>query len=324
MNLGRVGIMTSGGDAPGMSAAVRAAVRMGDHLGLETIAVRDGYEGLLQGRTGTIASTQVEGIERQGGTILGTSRCPDFYTPEGVQRGLEQLERDNIEALLVIGGNGSFNGALRLHKRGFPVVGVPASIDNDVGGTDIAIGVDTAINTALDALDKLKDTAAAFQRAFVVEVMGRHSGWIALQSAIAAGADMVLVPEVPFALETVAERMQKVRASGKTHFILVVAEGAKPTATEITEMVTRRDDVGFESRLTILGHIQRGGSPTAFDRLLAARLAARGMEELAAGRSGTVIGLHNMQTTVTPLEEAVAAPSHFNPETYRFAEIIAG
>lgn len=324
MNLGRVGIMTSGGDAPGMSAAVRAAVRMGDHLGLETIAVRDGYEGLLQGRTGTIASPEVEGIERQGGTILGTSRCPAFHTPEGVARGLAQLERDNIEALLVIGGNGSFNGALQLHKRGFPVVGVPASIDNDVGGTDIAIGVDTAINTALDALDKLKDTAAAFQRAFIVEVMGRHSGWIALQSAIAAGADMVLVPEVPFAMETVAQRMQRVRASGKTHFILVVAEGAKPTATEITDMVARRDDVGFESRLTILGHIQRGGSPTAFDRLLAARLAARGIEELAAGRHGTVIGLHNMQTTVTPLEEAVAASSHFNPETYRFAEIIAG
>lgn len=324
MNLRRIGIMTSGGDAPGMSAAVRAAVRMGVHLGLETIAVRDGYQGLLQGRIAAIGSAEVEGIERGGGTILGTSRCSEFYTPEGLERGLGRLAEANIEGLLVIGGDGSFNGALTLHRRGFPVVGVPASIDNDVGGTDIAIGVDTAINTALDALDKLKDTASAFQRAFIVEVMGRHSGWIALQSGIAAGADMVLVPEVPFEMEAVARRMQKVRASGKTHFILVVAEGAKPTATEITEMVARRDDVGFESRLTILGHIQRGGSPTAFDRLLAARLAAKGIEELAEGRAGTVIGLHNMQTTATPLEEAINAPRHFNPETYRFAEIIAG
>src|SRR5579884_3232418 len=180
MRLRRIGVMTSGGDAPGMNAAVRAAHRMARHLGLEVMAVFDGYQGLLGGKIRPLTTDDVDGIERVGGTVLGTSRSAEFRTQQGVERGLRQLDRHTIEGLLVIGGEGSFKGALALHRQGFPVVGVPASIDNDVGGTDVAIGVDTAINTALDAIDKLKDTAAAFHRAYVVEVMGRHSGWIAL------------------------------------------------------------------------------------------------------------------------------------------------
>lgn len=320
----RIGVMTSGGDAPGMSAAVRAAVRMGTHLGREVIGIQDGYQGLLEGRIVPIEARQLDGVDRRGGTILGTSRSTEFRTPQGLERALQQLREHRIDAVVVIGGEGSLNGALTLHRRGFPVVGVPASIDNDVGGTSIAIGVDTAINTALDAIDKLKDTASAFHRAFIVEVMGRHSGWIALQSAIAAGAEMVLIPEVPFQMDDVIRRMKEMRASGKTYFILVAAEGISPTATEISAVIAQRDDVEFESRLTILGHIQRGGSPTAFDRLLAARLAARAMEELVAGRPGTVVGLRTMQTVATPLEEALNEPPQFNLETFRFAEILAG
>jgi 6-phosphofructokinase 1 len=324
MSIGRIGIMTSGGDAPGMNAAVRAVFRMGNHLGLEVVGIQDGYQGLLHGQFLALSDQQLEGIERRGGTVLGTSRSAEFQTSRGLEQALGQLEKHNLEGLVIIGGEGSFQGALALHRRGFKVVGVPASIDNDVGGTAIAIGVDTAINTALDALDKLKDTAAAFRRAFVVEVMGRHSGWIALQSAIAAGADLVLIPEVPYEVEAVMRRLREAKARGKSHFILVAAEGIQPTATDLSTLITKRDDVPFESRLTILGHIQRGGSPTAFDRLLAARLGARAVEELAAGRPGTVVGLRNIQTVATPIEEATKEPQHFNPETYRFAEILAG
>lgn len=324
MKLRRIGVMTSGGDAPGMNAAARAAYRMARHLGLEIVAVRDGYQGLLAGRIEPMDGSAVDGIERLGGTVLGTSRSAEFQTKQGIERSLRQLDRHDIEGLVVIGGEGSLSGAFALHQRGYAVAGVPASIDNDVGGTDVAIGVDTAINTALDAIDKLKDTAAAFHRAFVVEVMGRHSGWIALQSAIGGGADMVLIPEVPFEVQDVVHRMKEVQAAGKTHFLLVCAEGTSPSATELSGEISQRDDVEFESRLTVLGHIQRGGSPSSFDRYLAARLALKAVEELAAGRAGSVIGLRGTRTTPTPIEEAVREPSPFNRETYRFAGILAG
>jgi 6-phosphofructokinase 1 len=316
--------MTSGGDAPGMNAAVRAAYRMARHLGLEVMGVRDGYHGLLSGHIEPMDGQLIDGIERLGGTVLGTSRSAEWRTPAGVERGLRQLDRHNVEGLVVIGGEGSFKGANSLHLLDFPVVGVPASIDNDVGGTDIAIGVDTAINTALDAIDKLKDTAAAFHRAFVVEVMGRHSGWIALNSAIGGGAEMVLIPEVPFEIEDIVRRMREIQASGKTHFLVVAAEGVSPNATEISDALSKRSDVEFESRLTILGHIQRGGSPTNFDRTTASRLALKAVEELASGRAGTVIGLRATKTVPTPIEEAVNQPHPFNRETYRHAEILAG
>jgi 6-phosphofructokinase 1 len=324
LRLKRIGIMTSGGDAPGMNAAVRAAFRMTRHLGVEAVAIHDGYQGLLAGRVMPLPERELDGIERLGGTILGTSRSSEFRTPAGMKRALGQLDRHNVEGLSVIGGEGSLQGARELHRHGYPVVGVPASIDNDVGGTDVAIGVDTAINTALDAIDKLKDTAAAFHRAFIVEVMGRKSGWIALQSAIGGGADMVLIPEVPFEISDVVRRMREVQAGGKTHFLLVAGEGISPSATEISHAIAEHPEVAFESRLTILGHLQRGGSPTSFDRTLAARLALKSVEELAAGRAGCVIGLKSTKTTATPIEEAVDQPPPFNPETYRFAQILAG
>jgi 6-phosphofructokinase 1 len=297
---------------------------MARHLGLEVVAIHDGYQGLLDGRIVPVDGTEFDGIERVGGTVLGTSRSAEFRTPQGLERGLRQLDRHNVEGLVVIGGEGSFKGAFTLHQRGFPVVGVPASIDNDVGGTDIAIGVDTAINTALDAIDKLRDTASAFHRAFIVEVMGRHSGWIALNAAIGGGAEMVLIPEVPFQIEDVVRRMKEVQASGRSHFLVVAAEGIDPNATEISDLICQRDDVDFEVRLTVLGHIQRGGSPTHFDRTTAARFALKAVEELAGGRYGTVIGLRAQKTVATPIEEAINQPHPFNPETYRYHEILAG
>lgn len=307
-----------------MNAAVRAALRMARHLGLEGIAVRNGYQGLLSGELAPLPDEQLDGIERLGGSVLGTSRSADFQTPGGIQRGLRQLERHNVEGLVIIGGEGSLQGAYSLHRQSVPVVGVPASIDNDVGGTDVAIGVDTAINTALDSIDKLKDTAAAFHRAFIVEVMGRHSGWLALQSGIGGGADMILVPEVPFDIDDVVRRMQEISARGKKHFLLVAAEGISPNAAELNRAISDHPDVHFESRLTVLGHVQRGGSPTSFDRTLASRLALKAVEELAGGRGGSVIGLRATTTAVTPIEDAVNQPHPFNPETYRFAEILAG
>jgi 6-phosphofructokinase 1 len=328
VGLSRIAVLTSGGDAPGMNAAVRAALRMGNHHGIEVLGVEDGYAGLISGRFVPMAALEIHslrGIERQGGTILGTARCEEFRTEQGLQVGLDRLKQENIEALLVIGGEGSLRGAQKLSQHGFPVVLVPASIDNDVGGTSVSIGVDTAINTALDAIDKLKDTAAAFHRAFIVEVMGRDSGWLALQSGIAAGVDMVLVPEMKFDVEQVFRRMKQTRASGKSHFLLVAAEGISPRASEIHEQINQQpEQIGFQSRLTILGHIQRGGSPTAFDRLLASRLAARAVEELMADRAGTVIGFRNMETVATPIDAAIAEPRAFSEETYRFAEILAG
>jgi 6-phosphofructokinase 1 len=322
MAIRQIGIMTSGGDAPGMNAATRAAVRMAGYLGMETLGIQDGYAGLLEGRVAPISPERVEGIERLGGTILGTSRSAEFRTPEGLGKCLRRLREAGVEALLVIGGEGSLKGAYRLHQEGFPVVGVPASIDNDVGGTTMAIGVDTAINTALDAIDRLKDTASAFHRAFIVEVMGRSSGWIALQSAIAAGADMVLVPEVPFQPDEVVAHMQRHRDRGASYFIVVAAEGISPNASELFARIERAD-TGYDARLTILGHIQRGGSPTAFDRLLAARLSARAVNEIAEGRFGTMVGLGHQQTEAVPLETVVQQSGPFSMETYRFAEILA-
>jgi 6-phosphofructokinase 1 len=324
VRLRRIGVMTSGGDAPGMNAAVRAVFRMGRHLGLELVAVRDGYAGLLRGAISPLQPDVIDGIERMGGTVLGTSRSADFEATQGFERGLRQLDRHNVEGLVVIGGQGSFRGAAQLQARGFPVVGVPASIDNDVGGTDVAVGVDTAINTALDAIDKLKDTAAAFHRAFIVEVMGRETGWIAIQSAIGGGADMALIPEVTFGLDDVVRRMKEVHATGRTHFLLVASEGVSPSAAEISQGVTARSDVEFESRLTVLGHIQRGGPPTSADRTLAARLGLHAVEELAAGRSGAVVGVRGAAIASTPLSEAVTQAHAFDLEMYRCIEILAG
>jgi 6-phosphofructokinase 1 len=319
----RIAVMTSGGDAPGMNACVRAVVREGIEEGLEVFGVRRAYAGLLEGDLAPLDARAVGGILRQGGTFLRTARSDEFRTPEGVTRGLGVLEAHKIDALVVCGGEGSLRGARDLLDQGFPCVGVPGTIDNDLIGTDLAIGVDTALNTALDALDKIKDTASAMGRVFVVEVMGRRCGYLALMAGIAGGAELVLVPEVPVTTEKVLDSLEEQRRRGKPHFIAVVAEGAQPRAAELVESIGRSTERGhLEARLTVIGHVQRGGSPTAADRILASRLGSAAVERLREGITGEMVGLVGGRIAYTPIAEVVATPRCLDMEYYELSWVL--
>ena len=318
----RIGVLTSGGDAPGMNACIRAVVRAALAHGVETVGIRRGYAGLLAGDTEFLTSRSVGGIARWGGTVLETARCPEFRTPEGQQKGIETIRDIGIEGLIVIGGDGSLRGALALHQAGVPCVGVPGSIDNDICDTEVSIGVDTATNTILDAIDKIKDTASAHRRAFVIEVMGRRSGYLALAAGVAGGAEMVIVPERPQSMEDIISEMTQASERGKPHFIIVVAEGATPKAYEICDTLAGVHP-GFEARLTVLGHVQRGGSPTAADRLLATKLGAGAVEALIAGESGVMVGIKAGQPVSFPLEQVLSEERPAEGELLRLEEMIA-
>lgn len=322
MTLKRIAVMTSGGDAPGMNAAVRAVVRTGINYGLRVYGVYRGYTGMIDGDIEEMDLRSVSGIMQHGGTILLSTRCKEFMTEKGQTKGLQQLRRAHVDGLIVIGGDGSLTGALKLHQMGMPVVGVPGSIDNDLAMTDMSIGVDTALNTALDAIDKLKDTAASHGRAFIVEVMGRHCGWLALEVGIAGGAEVVLVPEREPPLEDVAQEIKDGYLRGKTHAVIVVAEGAKHNAQAVAEYLTR-EEVGFGVRVTILGHVQRGGSPSAFDRILATRLGVAAVETLRDGQSGVMVGLQGRKVVATPLEEVLAAQRPLSSFALRIEEMLS-
>ncbi len=322
MALKRIAVMTSGGDAPGMNAAIRAVVRTGIHHGLSVYGISRGYAGMIGGDMEEMDLRSVGGIIQHGGTILLTARCPEFMTEEGQVEGLRQLRRHNIDGLVVIGGNGSLTGALKLQQMGMPVVGVPGSIDNDLAHTDMSIGVDTALNTILDAIDKLKDTASSHGRAFIVEVMGRHCGWLALEAGIAGGAEVVLIPERETPLEEVARGIREGYMRGKAHAVIVVAEGARHNARAVADYLTQ-EKIGFEVRVTILGHVQRGGSPTAFDRMLATRLGVAAVDALMEGKSGVMVGLQGQKVVTTPLEKVLEAPRPLNPFTLRLEEMLS-
>jgi len=322
--LRRIAVMTSGGDAPGMNAAIRAVVRVALHCGLEVRGVRRGYAGLLAGQTEELSTRSVGGIIQRGGTVLGTAREAAMLMPDGPRQALDVLHREGIDGLVVIGGDGSLRGALALHRLGFPVVGVPASIDNDIYGTDLAIGVDTALNTALEAIDRIKETASSHNRAFIVELMGRHSGYLALTAGLAGGAEMVLIPEVEVDPARVVQELREAYARGKPHFIVVVAEGARYNAARLQQYIEHaEDEVGFETRLTVLGHVLRGGAPTVHDRLLASRLGAEAVAQLAAGVSGVMVGLVKGAETTTDLETVTQRIRAIDPEIYRLADILA-
>jgi 6-phosphofructokinase 1 len=266
----------------------------------------------------------VGGIISRGGTILGTARCPEFYEASGRKEGLRTLNRFGIEGLVVIGGNGSLSGALELWRLGFPVIGVPSTIDNDVNGTDLSLGVDTALDTILDAVDKIKDTATSHNRAFLIETMGRGSGYLALVSGIVGGAEMVLIPEVETSLEEVAQLIEDSYIRGKTHCIIIVAEGWKPGAEALaSQLCERQEELGFSVRVTRLGYMQRGGSASAFDRLLGTRLGASAVQELVGGNGGNMVGWVKDSVTLTPLEEAVAIQKPLDPELCELAEIMS-
>jgi 6-phosphofructokinase 1 len=306
-----------------MNAAVRAVARMAFARHWEAVGIEAGYRGLLEGQFQPLSNRMVGGILQRGGTVLGTARSTEFATPEGQERAARKLEKAGVEGLVVIGGEGSLTGALRLQERGVKVVGIPATIDNDVWGTDTAIGVDTALNTALEAIDRIKDTASSHQRAHVVEVMGRRCGYLALMSAIAGGAEAVLVPEFEPRREEIMRAFQKSWEQGKPHFIVVVAEGAPLSAEEFHEFVNEAGG-GVESRITVLGHVQRGGSPTAFDRILASRMGTAAVKALSEGASGMMIGLQGRRMELLPLSEVVGRSHPLDPDIYKMAEVLAG
>jgi len=318
----RVGVLTSGGDNPGLNPCIRAVVRMGIHLGLEMVGIRRGYAGLIGGEIDEMDARSVGGIIGHGGTVLGTARCPEFYEPKGRKAALRGLNRFGIDGLVVIGGNGSLTGALELWRMGFPTIGVPSTIDNDVNGTDISIGVDTALNTILDAIDKIKDTATSHNRAFLIETMGRDSGYLAMASGVSGGAELVLCPEVETSFEDICQTIEDAYIRGKSHCIIVVAEGWKPGTQALVERLREEKDLGFSVRVTQLGHVQRGGSPGAFDRLLATRLGAAAVRELAAGNAGNMVGWVKSAIALTPLEEAVAFEKQISRELWELGRIM--
>lgn len=317
----RIAVLTSGGDAPGMNAAVRAVARTAFFQGWEIMGVSAGYRGLLEGRIQPMDRRRLGGIIHRGGTVLGTERSAEFATPEGQRKAAGKLEEAEIDGLIVIGGNGSLTGALKLADLGVNVVGIPASIDNDVWGTDTAIGVDTALNTALEAIDRIKDTASSHHRAHVVEVMGRDCGYLALMSAIAGGAEAAVIPEFEPRPEALLLFMKMAYEQGKSHFIVVVAEGAPLAAEELHEYFNNEGT--YDSRLTVVGHIQRGGSPTASDRILASRFGAAAVEALADGEAGVMVGLRGENIERVPLKEVVGKNRPLAPGLYKMAEVLA-
>jgi 6-phosphofructokinase 1 len=298
----RIGVLTSGGDAPGMNAAIRAVVRTGTARGLEVIGVRRGYAGMIDGDFVKLGPRDVANTVQRGGTFLMTARCKPFLTVEGRARAAQQLRDAGIEGLVVIGGDGSFHGAHFLsQEHDLPVIGIPGTIDNDLFGTDYTIGYDTAINTALQAIDRIRDTAASHERLFIIEVMGRHAGFIALDVGIAGGAENVLIPETPESLEEVVKTVQQSAAKGKSSSIVVVAEGYEGGGIKVMEAISVA--TGLEARVSILGHVQRGGSPTARDRILASQMGYAAVEALLADKNDIMIGIVHDQVVHVPLEE---------------------
>ena len=322
MSIRTIAVLTSGGDAPGMNAAVRSVVRSALALGMRTIGVKRAYEGLTRGLMSELGARDVGGILQRGGTVLQTARCPEFAKPDMQREALRQLNAQGVDALVAIGGDGTMRGAAALEKLGFPVVGIPASIDNDVYGTDISIGVDTALNTIIEAIDKLRDTASSHQRAFIVETMGRDCGHLALMSGIISGAEMTLIPEQETSAEDVAAAVRSAYERGKTHAIIVVSEGAKLGANALKEKLDGMN-TGFDFRVTILGHVQRGGSPSAWDRLIAARFGVSAVESLAKGVHGEMVGLQGTKVIGTRLEEVSTRKRQPDLEYYRMARMLA-
>lgn len=319
----RIAVLTSGGDAPGMNAAIRAVTRCGLGRGWEVFGVRNGYSGLLADTLVPLDSRAVSGIIQQGGTMLGSARCRAFEQVPGRQTAKEVLERHRIDSLVVIGGNGSQTGACLLAQLGVRVVGVASTIDNDLPGSDITIGVDTALNIALEAIDRLKTTASSHHRAFLLEVMGRHCGYLALMAGIAGGAEVIVIPEIETTAEEVAEAMRDAYRRGKGHAIAVVAEGARENAQRLAAYFqAERGRVGFELRTTTLGHVQRGGAPTAYDRVLATRLGAGAVEALANGASGVLVGMMGAEIRRTPLEDVMGKQKPIDPELFRLARVL--
>lgn len=300
----KIGVLTSGGDAPGMNSCIRAVVRTALYHKLEVIGIVEGYHGLIHGEMEDMTARDVGGIIQRGGTILKTARSKEFRTKQGQREAIRELNENGIDGLVVIGGDGSLSGAHALAQQGIRLVGVPASIDNDIWGTQMSIGVDTALNTIIRAIDQLRDTASSHNRAFLVETMGRNCGYLALISSVVGGAEHVLLPETDIDIQEVADVIERSYMGGKNHAIIVVAEGAKYNATQLSQEL-KDLDVGFKTRVTILGHIQRGGRPTAFDRLLGSRLGTKAVQALIDGETDVMVGLLDHEMALVPLADVI-------------------
>ena len=322
MKLRKIGILTSGGDAPGINPCIRAVARSAIARGVEVIGIQEGFDGLIRGEMSPLRVRDVSGIIHRGGTFLRTARCPEFLNRKGQRQALRELNEAGIEGLVVIGGDGSMRGAHALAELGFLAVGVPASIDNDVWGTDMSIGVDTALNTIMQAVDKLRDTASSHQRAFLVETMGRGCGYLALIVGVICGAEVILIPEIETRLEQISEAVEDAYARGKTHAIIVAAEGAALNVDQVAAHLNAHE-VGFETRVTILGHVPRGGSPSAFDRMLATRMGVEAVDALLGGMTDVMVGLEGREIETVPLEEVVKNSRSPNLAFYEMGEILA-
>jgi 6-phosphofructokinase 1 len=322
--LQRLAVLTSGGDSPGMNAAIRAVVRASVAYGKEIYGVYRGYEGLITGDLRPLDARSVSGIIDRGGTILRTARSAAFYTPEGRAQAAAKLREHGIEGLVVIGGDGSYRGAQLLHaEHGIACIGLPGTIDNDIGGTDSTIGFDTAMNTAMEAIDRLRDTAASHDRIFFVEVMGRHSGYLSMIAGIAGGAEEILVPEQPTDLDGLVASLRRGVNNNKLSMIVVVAEGDDAgNALEIARKVAAMSEFK-QTRVSVIGHLQRGGSPTATDRVLASRMGVRAVEALLAGETNCMVGIQGIDLVLLPFSVAWERRSLFDPKLLEIARILA-
>lgn len=321
----KIGVLTSGGDSPGMNAAIRAVVRTCAYHNIECAGIYRGYQGMIEGDFKEMGPRSVNNIINKGGTILKSARSKDFMTPEGRKTAHENLVKNGIDALVVIGGNGSFTGALLFNSEfNFPVIGIPGTIDNDIYGTSHTLGYDTALNTVVEVIDKIRDTASSHNRLFFIEVMGRDAGHIALNAGIGAGAEEILIPEEDMGLDRLLDSLRKSKASGKSSSIVVIAEGDKigKNAFELKDYVDENMPE-YDVRVSILGHMQRGGSPSCFDRVLASRLGVKAVETLLEGNSNYMVGLIKDEVALTPLEQAVKGKSQVDKELIRVSDIVS-
>lgn len=326
VSMKRIAVLTSGGDAPGMNACIRAVVRGAVYHGIEAVGIRRGYSGLVNGDLLQLNSHSVSNIIQRGGTILKTSRSPEFMTVEGRKKAYDHLTNLAIEGLVVIGGNGTFKGALQfVEEHPIPLIGIPGTIDNDLFGTDYTIGFDTAVNTALEAIDKIRDTADSHERIFLIEVMGRDSGYIAIQSGIAGGAERVLVPESGLSGLELLESLKPGRNGSQSSSIIILAEGgAKGTATQVAEQIRQQVGAELDLRITTLGHIQRGGAPSAQDRILASRLGLGALEGLLKGKKNVMVGIVNNELVYHSLYEAINHTKSLHEDLLRLVEVLNG
>ncbi len=321
----KVAVLTSGGDSPGMNAAIRSVVRTCAYHDIECVGVYRGYEGLIEGDFKSMDARSVKGIINKGGTILKSARSKEFRTVEGRQKAFKQLTKAEIDGLVVVGGDGSFTGALIFNQEfDFPVMGIPGTIDNDIYGTSHTLGFDTALNTVVDAIDKIRDTASSHNRLFFVEVMGRDVGHIALNTGIAGGAEEILIPEEDLGLDRLVDSLNRSRKSGKTSSIVIVAEGDKigKNIFELKDYVDENME-GYDVRVSVLGHMQRGGAPSCFDRVLASRMGVKAVESLLDGETNYMVGLLDNKVELTPLEKAIKGKSKINLELLRVSDIMS-